>query len=115
MMLPHILAVYCGLARQSRSRAGLWSGIAFLFHTKGAFVLAMCALLCWRGLLPLLAGFLIPNSRPVRRAGSHRRATRIRAPGLAMGLRYAANSPVPDPLLNGLRRTADWLGFHAAW
>lgn len=112
MMLPHILAVHCAWRRQAL-RAGLWSGIAFLFHTKGAFVLAMCAILCWRSLPLLVAGFLIPNSAALAVLAAEGALTEYARQVWQWGLAYARNSPLPDPVWNGLRRTADWLGFHA--
>jgi hypothetical protein len=60
MLLPHIVAVHCAWKGRSMA-AGLWCGVAFLVHTKGVFVLAMCALLAWRTIPALLVGFAIPN------------------------------------------------------
>src|SRR5580704_7782031 len=60
MLLPHIVAVHCAWKGKSLA-AGLWCAVAFLFHTKGVFVLAACAFLAWRALPALLLGFAIPN------------------------------------------------------
>src|ERR1035438_61853 len=42
LLLPQILAVHCAWKGKAL-QAGLWCGVAFLFHTKGIFVLAACA------------------------------------------------------------------------
>ena len=113
MMLPHIAAVYCAWRGKPLS-AGLWSGIAFLFHTKGVFVLAMCALLCWRGLAPLLAGFLIPNGLVLAVLAAGGAITGYIHQVWQWGISYAANPPAQGLVWNALRRALDWLGFHAA-
>lgn len=112
MMLPHIVAVHQAW-RGKALQAGLWSGVAFLFHTKGVFVLGMCALLCWRDLLPLLAGFLVPNGLALAVLGAAGAFNDYLRQVWQWGIAYARNSPVSDPVWNGLRRTLDWLGFHA--
>ncbi len=113
MMLPHIAAVYSAW-RGNAFRAGLWCGIAFLFHVKGAFVLAMCALLCSRALLPLLAGFAIPNAVVLALLAATGALPDYLRQVWQWGAAYAGNSPIDDPIWNGVRRTANWLGFHAA-
>jgi hypothetical protein len=113
MMLPHIAAVYCAW-RGKALLAGLWSGIAFLFHTKGVFVLAMCALLCWRALTPLLLGFLIPNGLAAAVLAIGGALTEYIRQVWQWGISYTTNPPSPVPLWDALRRTLDWLGFHTA-
>jgi hypothetical protein len=113
LLLPHIVAVHCAWKGKSFA-AGLWCGVAFLFHTKGAFVLAACGLLAWRALPALLAGFALPN---VVALGALAAAGAL--PGYfqqvwVWSTAYARSSPELHPWANGLRRTADWLGFHAA-
>jgi hypothetical protein len=112
-MLPHIAAVYCAW-RGRPFVAGLWSGIAFLFHTKGIFVLAMCALLGWRGLAPLLAGFLIPNGVVLAALAAVGAFADYVRQVWQWGVSYAASPPESHPVWEGVRRTLDWLGFHAA-
>ncbi|HTS50316.1 MAG TPA: glycosyltransferase family 39 protein [Bryobacteraceae bacterium] len=113
LMLPQILAVHCAWRKQA-FQAGLWSGIAFLFHVKGLLVLAMCALLAGPSILPLLAGFLIPAGAVL---GGLAAAGALRGYGQQVwqwGLAYSRISPLENPWGNAARRTADWLGFHAA-
>jgi len=112
LMLPHIAAVHCAW-RKKAFQAGLWSGVAFLFHTKGVFVLAMCALLAWRSFAPLAAGFLIPNAAALAVLGWGGALNEYSRQVWQWGLAYARTSPLENPAWNALRRTLDWFGFHA--
>jgi 4-amino-4-deoxy-L-arabinose transferase-like glycosyltransferase len=112
MMLPHILAVYSAW-RGKAFQAGLWSGVAFLFHTKGLFVLAMCIMLAGRAIVPLLAGFLIPNAATFAFLGWQSALSGYAQQVWQWGLAYSRNSPLEHPVWNALRRTLDWFGFHA--
>ncbi|HUJ51288.1 MAG TPA: hypothetical protein VLW25_13855 [Bryobacteraceae bacterium] len=112
LMLPHIAAVHCAW-RKKALQAGLWSGVAFLFHTKGVFVLAMCALLAWRNFAPLAAGFLIPNAAALAVLGWGGALNQYARQVWQWGLAYARTSPLENPAWNAVRRTLDWFGFHA--
>lgn len=111
MLAPHLAAVW--MASRGRAvLAGALAGIAFLVSPKGVLVLAACML--WGAPLPVLAGFAV--------------VTATGALGLAMtgalgaywdevwrwGSVYAGTTFLEDPLKNGLLRTGNWLGFHAA-
>jgi 4-amino-4-deoxy-L-arabinose transferase-like glycosyltransferase len=113
LLLPHIAAVHCAWKGKSLA-AGLWCGVAFLFHTKGVFVLAMCALLAWRAFPALLLGFAIPNAASLGALAATGALTPYFQQVWEWSTAYARSSPEPHPFLNGLRRTADWLGFHSA-
>jgi hypothetical protein len=113
LLLPHIAAVGCAW-RGKPFEAGLWCGAAFLFHTKGVFVLAVCALLAGRGLPMLLAGFLIPNAAVFAGLAAGGALPPYFRQVWEWGAAYARNSPELHPVENGFRRTADWMGFHAA-
>jgi 4-amino-4-deoxy-L-arabinose transferase-like glycosyltransferase len=113
LLLPHILAVHCAWKGKPLA-AGLWSGAAFLFHAKGVFVLAACALVAWRALPALALGFAIPNLAVLAGLAAGGALPRYFRQVWEWSAAYAASSPELHPLENGLRRTADWLGFHAA-
>jgi 4-amino-4-deoxy-L-arabinose transferase-like glycosyltransferase len=113
MLLPHIVAVHSAWKGRALA-AGLWSGAAFLFHTKGVFVLAACALLAWRAIPWLLAGFAIPNAAVLAGLAAAGALPAYFQQVWEWGAAYARSSPELHPIANGLRRTADWLGFHAA-
>jgi 4-amino-4-deoxy-L-arabinose transferase-like glycosyltransferase len=113
MLLPHIVAVHCAWKGKPFA-AGLWCGAAFLFHTKGVFVLAACALLAWRALPALFLGFAIPNVAVLAGLAAAGALPSYFQQVWEWSTAYARSSPELHPLANGLRRTADWLGFHAA-
>ena len=113
MLLPHIVAVHCAWKGKPLA-AGLWCGVAFLFHTKGVFVLAACALLGWRSLPLLLLGFAIPNVAVLAGLAAGGALPPYFRQVWEWSAAYARSSPELHPVENGLRRTADWLGFHAA-
>lgn len=113
MVAPHLAAVWLA-ARGQPLWAGVLAAVAFLANTKGAFVLAACALWSWPAIPMLLAGFALPCAAA---------AATLAVAGVWPGYLdqvwiwsslYAASPFVSNPLLNGLARTANWLGFHAA-
>ncbi len=112
MLLPHIVAVHCAWKGKSFA-AGLWCAVAFLFHTKGVFVLAACALLAWRAMPTLLLGFALPNIAALAGLGAAGALPPYFQQVWEWSAAYARSSPEIHPFVNGLRRTADWLGFHA--
>ncbi len=112
MLLPHILAVDAAW-RGRPFQAGLWSGIAFLFNIKGAFVLLMCVLLSWRNLAPLLAGFLAPNAAVLATLAAEGALASYVHQVWQWGIAYAGRPSAADSISNALRRLAGWLGFHA--
>lgn len=113
MLLPHLLALYCAASRRFLW-AGVWAGIAFIANIKGLLVLAVALLWALPEVLLVGAGFLVPVS------ASFLLLLVLGAwPGYVeqvwrWGLVYAAGSPVLHPLANGLQRTINWVGFHAA-
>jgi hypothetical protein len=113
LLLPHIVAVHYAWKGKALA-AGLWSGVAFLFHTKGVFVLAACALLAWRAIPALALGFAIPNVAVLAGLAATGALPAYFQQVWEWSAAYASSSPEAHPLANGLRRTADWLGFHAA-
>src|SRR6201996_6283281 len=113
MMAPHLAAVYCAQKRFALW-AGVYAGIAFLTNTKAVFVLATCAVWMIPDCMVLFVGFALPTAAALTCAlitgawsGYYEQVWR-------WGVIYAEQSPVARPILNGLVRTANWLGFHAA-
>jgi len=112
MMWPHIAAVHAAW-RGKAFQAGVWSGIAFLFHTKGLFVLAMCLLLAWRGFALLIAGFAVPTGIGLVALAWGGGLNGYVRQVWEWGFAYVRIPPLENPAWNALRRTLDWLGFHA--
>src|ERR1039458_858136 len=111
MLAPHLAAV--GRAYRRRPLwAGALAGVAFTISPKGVLVLAVCA--WWAPSWALLAGVVGITgaaSAWMWRAGA--------LPGYwdevwRWGRVYAATTFVDAPLKNGLLRTLNWAGFHAA-
>ncbi|MDQ2901015.1 MAG: glycosyltransferase family 39 protein [Acidobacteriota bacterium] len=113
MLVPHLAAVYLAWRGQA-FWSGALAGIAFLFNAKAIFVLAACAMFGFPALLTLAAGFMIPNAIAL---GWLWLAGALPAyidqvwvwPSL-----YARNPFLSHPVWNGLVRTMNWMGFHAA-
>lgn len=113
LLVPHLAAVWLAWRKQA-FWSGVAAGVGFLFNAKAVLVLAVCALFAWPGVLPLLAGFVAPNLIALGwLAANGAIAAYIdqvwRWPAL-----YAASPVVSDPVWNGVVRTVNWLGFHAA-
>ncbi len=113
MIAPHLAAIYC--AYKGRAIwAGLWAGIAFLFNTKGVFVLAVCLVWLVSDAGWVLAGFAIPVIAGLLAAFATGAWAGYWEQVWHWGFIYAAGSPVTNPVVLGLKRTIDWLGFQAA-
>ena len=113
MLVPHLAAVAC-LAGGMPALAGALAGVAFFFNVKGVFVLAVCLLWMpekWLRILACFAGVVLAGLTALAAAGA------LKAywdQVWIWGVRYAGSSPEAHPYLNGLKRSANWMGFHAA-
>jgi hypothetical protein len=114
---PHLAAVW--LAWRGRPFwAGTVAALATLANVKGVFVLLACVPFAWPGVLLgvplLLLGFAVPCCLAAAAlAGTGA------LPGFAEQVwlwssLYAASPFLTNPLANGITRTANWAGFHAA-
>jgi hypothetical protein len=113
LILPHFLAIY--FAWRGRAfLSGAAAGIGLMCSSKAVFVLAACALWQWRSLPLLVIGFAAPNALAVGWMWAHGSAAEYYRQAWQWGSIYAANTFVEHPLTEGARRTADWIGFHAA-
>jgi hypothetical protein len=113
LLVPHLAAVYF-CARREPFWCGVAAGVGFLCNTKAMFVLAACAVLLWPSVPLLFAGFITPcivGAAWLLGAGSW---NAYLDQVWRWSAQYAANPVVADPVRNGLVRTANWLGFHAA-
>jgi len=103
MLAPHLAAVWLAF-RGRMLAAGALAGLAFWISPKGMFVLAACVV--WQPAALLLAGF----------------AAVIAAGGVAVPAAYwdqvwhwgAIYAGAAFPISNGVLRTLNWVGFHAA-
>jgi hypothetical protein len=113
LLVPHLAAIYLTLSGRA-FWGGVAAGIGFLFNAKAVLVAAACALFAWPAILPLAAGFLLPNAVAL----AYLAGAGAFAPYIEQVWRwpaqYAGSPVVSDPVWNGLVRTVNWLGFHAA-
>ena len=114
LILPHFAAIYFAW-RARPFWSGVAAGIGLLCSSKAIFVLAACALWQWRALPMLLAGFALPNAIAHRMDGRSRLGSRVIIGKSGNGDRFMP--PTRSSKIRGsegVKRTADWLGFHAA-
>lgn len=113
LIFPHLAAIYFAW----RGRA-LWSGVAcgagLLCSSKAMFVLAACLLWQWRAAPVLLLGFALPNALAIAWMWMHGAAGDYYREAWRWGSIYAANTFIDHPVSEGLKRSANFLGFHAA-
>ena len=113
MLVPHVAAVW--LAWRGRTFwSGVVAGLAFLFNAKGLFVLASCAVWNLRAMPLLLCGFAVPNALAAAWLWSEGALAAYWEQVWTWGRVYASVTFLEHPAANGLLRTANWLGFHAA-
>src|SRR5271169_6749782 len=113
MLVPHLAAVW--LAFRGRAFwSGIAAGVAFLINAKAVFVLAACAVWCFPALPMLIVGFCLP----IAITAAILAFTGALAPYIDQvwrwGFLYAGSTFLEHPLRDGVIRSADWLGFHAA-
>ena len=113
MVAPHLAAVYFAI-RKRAFLSGAMAGIALLINSKALFVLAVCGILQYRQILPLLGGFLLPNLAVLLWFAARGALGEYYLQVWQLGVLYSQNTFVDNPVGNGLQRTLNWLGFHAA-
>ena len=114
LVMPHFLAI--GFAWRGKPfAAGLAAGFALWVHAKGLFVLAAAALfLPLAGWPLLLAGCAIPALLLASGLALFGAAAPYWQQVWQWGALYSADTYLTSPWLEGLKRTANWLGFAAA-
>jgi hypothetical protein len=113
MLGPHLAAVW-----MAHRRRPFWSGVlaaaAFWISPKGLLVAAVCALWNPAGIAWIAAGFAAMSAAVAGWLAGMGALGPYWQEVWVWGRLYAGSSPVSAPLRNGLVRTFDWLGFHAA-
>ena len=111
MLAPHLAAVWMAYRRRPLW-AGALAGVAFTISPKGALVLAVCA--WWVPFWTLLAGFVGITGAASVWMWSAGAVAGYWDEVWRWGRLYAGTTFVDAPLKNGLLRTLNWAGFHAA-
>jgi hypothetical protein len=113
LLVPHLASLWL-VARKQFFLGGIAAGLGFLCNAKGVFVLAACALFGWRSLLPIAAGFVLTNVAALGWLTASGAFPYYIDQVWTWPAQYAGSPVVADPVWNGVIRTANWLGFHAA-
>ena len=113
MVVPHIAAIYLAW-RGEAFWSGVAGGVAFLFNVKAAFAVVACLLFVPRMPLQLLSGFMLPNAIAVGILALLGALPSFYQQVWEWGMLYSRHTFVERPLWNGIFRTVNWLGFHAA-
>ena len=111
MLAPHLAAVWMAYRRRPLW-AGALAGVAFTISPKGVLVLAVCA--WWAPSWALLAGFVGITGAASAWMWSAGALGGYWDEVWRWGRLYAGTTFVDAPLKNGLLRTLNWAGFHAA-
>ena len=111
MLAPHLAAVWMAYRRRPLW-AGALAGVAFAISPKGVLVLAVCA--WWAPSWAVLAGFVGITGAASAWMWSAGALSGYWDEVWRWGRVYAGTTFVDAPLKNGLLRTLNWAGFHAA-
>jgi 4-amino-4-deoxy-L-arabinose transferase-like glycosyltransferase len=113
LVLPALAAVDCA-ARGRAFLSGLWCSVGLAVNAKAVLLLGVCLVWCWPAILALSAGFA---------AGSAPWFVWLIIGGALpayweqvwwFGAQYSRDTFVANPWREGLVRTLNWAGFHAA-
>lgn len=113
MLAPHLAAVWMAWKRRPLW-SGVWAGVAFWVSPKGLFVAAACALWNPSGVPLMGAGFASVSAVLAGWLWSCGALGAYWEEVWKWGRLYAGSPFVESPIGNGIVRTLDWLGFHAA-
>jgi hypothetical protein len=113
MLAPHLAAVWLAWKRRP-FWSGALAGVAFLISPKGLLVAAVCALWDPAGALLMAAGFAAVGGAAAAWLWSAGALAAYWDEVWMWGRLYAGSTFVAAPLRNGVVRTLDWMGFHAA-
>ena len=113
LLAPHLAAVWL-TARRRPFWSGVAVGMGFWASPKALMALAVCALWDFAGAGRLLAGFAAALTAGAAALAAFGALGAFWNEVWVWGRVYAGNTFVAHPLWNGLTRTLDWAGFHAA-
>ena len=113
MVAPHLAAVWLAYRRRA-FWSGVLAGIAFWINPKGLLVLAVCAAWFPEGILLMAAGFGAVTAAVLAWLAATHALNDYLEEVWRWGRLYAASPFLEGPWRNGLVRTANWMGFHAA-
>jgi hypothetical protein len=113
MLAPHAAAVWMAHKRRP-FWSGALAGVAFWVSPKAVFVVAACALWHPAGAPLMLAGFAAVSGAAAGWLWAGGALGAYWREVWEWGRLYAGGTFVAEPWKNGLARTVNWMGFHAA-
>ena len=114
LALPfHLLAVGA-LAAGQPMLAGVFCGVALGFNGKALLILLLCLLWRWWETPRILAGFALPVAVLAGWMAAQGSLLDHWQQVWVWGAAYSRDTPLVDPLVEGLRHTLNWTGFHVA-
>jgi hypothetical protein len=109
----HLLAIGA-LAAGQPMLAGILCGVALGFNGKALLILLVCVLWRWWESPRILLGFALPVAILAGWMALQGSLMDHWQQVWVWGAAYARNTPLAHPLVEGLRRTLSWAGFHVA-
>ncbi len=113
MLAPHLAAVWMA-ARRRPFWSGVLAGVAFWVSPKGVMVLAVCAFWDLAGVPWIAAGFAVVSATMVAWLWGSGALGAYWDEVWVWGRLYAGSTFLESPVRNGVVRTVNWMGFHAA-
>jgi hypothetical protein len=113
MVAPHLVAVWLAFRRQA-FWSGVMAGVGFWVNPKGALVVAVCAVWLPAGIPLMAAGFAAVSAAVLAWLAATSAVGPYWEQVWRWGRLYAGSPFMESPLRNGVVRTLDWMGFHAA-
>lgn len=103
------------LAAEGRAAwSGFVAGAALLANAKAVFLLPILLVWCWPAALPVLLGFAAGAALTPLFLLEDGAASAYIQQVWVWGAAYTRDTPLVRPVAEGVLRTANWMGFHAA-
>lgn len=113
LILPTLAAVNAA-ARGKAFAAGLWCSIGLAVNAKAVLLIPVCLVWCWPAWLFLLAGVAAGSAPWLLWLGAFGALPAYYEQVWWFGAQYSRDTFVAHPWREGLLRTLNWAGFHAA-
>jgi hypothetical protein len=113
MLAPHLAAVWLAYRRRP-FWCGVVAAVAFWISPKGVFVAAACVIWHPAGAPLMAAGFAAASGAAVGALAAAGALVPYWNEVWRWGRLYAGSTFLASPVKDGILRTANWLGFHAA-
>jgi hypothetical protein len=113
LTMPFALGAIWLAAEGQRAWAGFVCGAALLANAKALFLLPILLVWCWPQALPLLLGFAGGAALTPLALLEDGAARAYLQQVWVWGAAYSRDTPIANPIAEGILRTANWMGFQA--